>query len=222
MAFWDVIVNPLTALFSSIVLTIPSLIGAVIVLLVGYLVAFLAHWVVVELCSRAKLDHFIAKKTNMQRTIGAFSVSNFLALLAKWYTFILFLPAAANTLSGNMVNLANFLAYVGLWIPKLIAGLFVAAAGLMAANYVEIKLKDLKFKSAGFLGGVSKWVIIFFAGLMALNQIGFNVRVAENTFLLIVAGVVLAVSLAVGISCGVALQDDAKKILKSISKKIKA
>lgn len=222
MAFWDVLVKPLTELFNSIVSVVPSLIGAIVVLVVGFLVAHLAHWVVSELCKRAKLDSFIAKQTNIQKTIGAFSFTNFLALLAKWYTIILFLPAAANTLSGNMVNLANFLEYVALWIPKLIAGLVVAAAGLMAANYLEVKIHELKFKSAGFLAGFARWGVIFFVGLIALKQIGFEVRMAENTFLLVVAGVVLAISLAIGISCGVALQEDAKQLLKSMKKKIKA
>lgn len=220
MAFVEVLLNTLTSLVNSIVLIVPSLVAAVLVLLIGYIVALIADWVVVQVCTRVKLDKIIAQKTNLYKTVGAFSFTNFLALLAKWYTFILFLPAATNTLSGTMVHLANFLEYVALWIPKLIAGVVIAIAGLMAATYVGLKIRDLRFKSADLLAGAVKAFVVVFTALMALRQVGFDVGVAENSFLILLAGVVLAASVAVGISFGFALQNEAKDIIRAVKKKL--
>ena len=49
-----------------------------------------------------------------------------------------------------------------------------------------------------------------------LNQVGIEISLAENTFLIVLAGVMLAV----GIAFGLGLKDDARAIVKEIRKRI--
>ena len=61
------------------------------------------------------------------------------------------------------------------------------------------------------------WIISI---MIALEQIGVNISIAENTFLILVGAVALAFALAVGIGFGLAMKDEAKNILKQIKRKI--
>ena len=90
----------------------------------------------------------------------------------------------------------------------------------MAADYISMKIKDTKAKSAGIIATFTKIVIIIFVLLIALDQIGLKVSIAQSSFLIILAGIMLGIALMIGIGFGLGLKDEAKKAIKTIKKKI--
>ncbi len=212
------IVDPLYALWQGLVNVVPGIIAAIIILLFGYFVAVIIGNILEKVLVKIKLDSWALKKTNMTRVIGAFKLSHFLAVITKWYLFILFLPAAAHIIKLN--TLASFFYEVATWIPNVIVGVIIALLGLMAADYISLKIKDTKAKSAGLIAGFVKTVVIIFVFLIALDQIGLKVDIAQSSFLVVLAGVMLGLALMVGIGFGLALKEEAKKIIKSVKKKL--
>jgi hypothetical protein len=72
--------------------------------------------------------------------------------------------------------------------------------------------KAANIKSAGFLGAVTKWAIWIFAILAALLQLGIAVTFLQTLF----TGVVVALSLAFGLSFGLGGQTAAARYIEHL------
>lgn len=212
------IIQPLLRIWDGIISTVPGIVAAIIILIVGYLVAWAIGYAVDKALTQIKLDKWILEKTHMTKILGAFRLSHFLAVISKWYVFILFLPPAAGLI--QLQPLSVFLLSVALWIPNVILAVIIGIVGFMAAHYTEWKILETKAKTAHIISYTAKIVIIIFTLLIVLDQIGVKIAIAQTSFLIILAGVMLAVALMLGIGFGTAFKDEAKKIITDVKKKI--
>ena len=212
------IIEPLFSIWNSIVTVIPGLLGAILVLVFGYLVGVLFGRFVQEVLDRAKAEKWLVEKTNLVSVLGYFKLSKFVGLIVKWYVFILFLPPAASII--QLAPLATFLLAVASWVPSVIAATLLALVGIMSAKYVEKKISETKAKAADLLGSLAKVVIVVFTALMVLDQLGVRVAVAQTSFLIILAGIMLGLALMLGIGVGLAFKDEANHIIKDVKKKL--
>ncbi len=210
------VISPIKNLIWSFWSALPNVVSAVLVLVVGYIISVLVGWVISSALGKIHFDKWIAKSTNFNKIFGNVSITSLLTLIAKWSTFVLFFGPAANMLSDKMVSLSNFLTSVQLWIPNLIAAVLVALVGFVAADYVAMHIAGSRAKGASVVAGFAKLVIRIFAALIALNQVGVDVSIAENSFLIILAGIMLAI----GLGFGAALKDDAREMLNSFKRKL--
>ncbi len=210
------IMNALGEVLLGILNVIPGLIAAVIVLLVGYIIGWIVYRVLDKLFDKIKFDEYIIKRTGLNEKVGNLRLGHILAVISKWYIFILFLTPAASLVKLN--TLSNFLLELNFWIPSLIAALLIILFGILAATYVGQKIEHVKMKSAAGVAHIAKMVVMIFMILLALDQIGLKLSLAHNTFLIILGGIMLAFSLAVGIGYGMALRETAQKRLKDLKK----
>ncbi|MEM4263730.1 MAG: hypothetical protein QW666_02430 [Candidatus Woesearchaeota archaeon] len=212
------IMGPLLSLWDSVINSVPGIIGAIIILIAGYIVAMIISYIVDKVLDRIQFDKYVLEKTSASKTIGKFRLGHFLAIITKWYVFILFLPPAAGLVS--MPSLSTFLLTVALWVPNVILAVVIALIGIGVAMYVDTKIKETEAKAAGVLALFAKVVIYIFTALIVLDQIGVKVAVAQSSFLIILAGIMLAIALVVGLGFGFAFKDEAKSIIKDIKKKL--
>lgn len=212
------IIEPLFSIWNSIVNIVPGLVGAIVVLVFGYLVGVLFGRFVQEVLDRAKAEKWLVEKTNLVAVLGYFKLSKFVALITKWYVFILFLPPAASIV--QLAPLATFLLALASWVPSVIAATLLALIGLMSAKYVEKKISETKAKAADLVGSVAKVIIVIFTVLLVLDQVGVRVAVAQTSFLIILAGVMLGIALMTGIGFGLAFKEEASHIIKDVKKKL--
>jgi len=210
------VVGPIKELIWSFWSALPNVFSALLVLIVGYVISVLVGWIISGALDKIHFDKWVAKSTNFNKIFGNVSITNLLTIIAKWSTFVLFFGPASDMLSDKMVTLSNFLSNVQLWIPNLIAAVLVALVGFVAADYVALHIAASKAKGASVVAGFAKLIIRIFAALIALSQVGVDVSIAENSFLIILAGIMLAI----GIGFGAALKDDARAMLNSLKKKI--
>lgn len=210
------ILDPLQALGQGVVLALPGLLAGVVILLFGYLVAALVALAVKKVVLRVQLDKWLLERTDLRSVVGRFDLGAVVHSVTKWYVFILFLPAAADVI--QLMGLSELLRGLALWIPNLIAAVVLALLGYVAAEYTAGEIAATRAKGSSVVADVVWGVIIVFVGIMALQQVSVAVSLAESTFLLLVAGVVFAISLAVGLGFGLALKDDAALQLKRLKK----
>src|SRR3990172_6124903 len=206
MALIEEVTSPFLRLAYGFIDAIPCVVAAILILIIGYIVAWVLGRVVGGVLARVKFDQWVLHKTNMSRVVGDFRLSHFLELITKWYVFILFLPAAANVINLGIIQ--NFLLDVALWIPQVILAVVIGLIGIMAADYVGMKIGETRAKAADVLASAAKIVIYIFTAIIVLDQIGVKIELAANSVLIILSGIMLGLALMFGIGFGLAMQSE--------------
>ncbi|MEM7712803.1 MAG: mechanosensitive ion channel [Cyanobacteria bacterium P01_A01_bin.68] len=119
--------------FNQIVAIVPSLLGAVLLLLVGWIVASIAKAIVRGILNRTSIDNRIA--ASLTGRSDAPQVENFVAGFVFWVVLLIFIVAVLDTLQLKVASqpLASFLNTIGDFLPKLFgAGILLGAAWLIA------------------------------------------------------------------------------------------
>ncbi len=212
------IIEPLVSIWTSIIGTVPGIIGALIVLVFGYLVGTVLGRVVENLLHKMRIEKWVLEKTNITSVLGYFRLSHFIGLITKWYVFMLFLPPAASII--RLTPLSYFLLELARWIPQVILAVVIALIGVMAADYVGFKIRDTRARAAELLASAAKVIILVFTALIVLDQVGVRIAVAQTSFLIILSGLMLGVSLMLGIGFGLAFKDEAKGIIREVKRKL--
>lgn len=207
------LLNPLINLWNSFVNILPGLVAAIIILIIGYLIAFIIGHAIKLVLQKLGLDNKLAK-AKVSKAIGYTHMSAVIGEIIKWYIFVIFIQAAVDVLQLGALSI--ILNQFAMWLPNVIAAVIVVLFGLIFAHYVAIKIEEhSKVKGIGTLAKGLKIVIIFIVIVIALEQIGVDVSILKNGFLLLIAGIALAIGLAFGHG-GKKHADEAMKKLKRI------
>ncbi len=210
------LVNPVTLLGYSLLNFIIGLILAAVIVALGYVVSWAVHWVVKKAFDQAKIDKWL-QKNNLDKSIGYASVSSLGASLIRWYIFLIFLVPAVSYLA--LGELTGLLLDIVRWLPNVIVAVAIMLFGLVVSDFVADKMSKAKGPAIKHLNNVTRILIIVFVAVVALQEIGIYLRLAESTFLIILTGVVLALSLALGIGFGLGAREEAAVIVKQWRKK---
>ena len=210
------LLDPLTVIIQNVVTMLPGILAGLIILIFGYLVANLVAYAVKKVVVKMQLEKWLFDKTDLKSVTGKFDLGTFAHTLVKWYIFVFFIGEAADIV--QLVGLSELLRGIASWIPSLIAAVILALLGYIAAEYASSQIVATRAKGAHAIADLAWGVIMVFAGIMALQQVSVAVSLAENTFLLLVAGVIFAVALALGLGFGLALKDEASVQLKKLKK----
>jgi len=210
------IINPLSAVWYSLVGQLPGIVAAVIVLIVGGFVAVILGHALRVVLEKLRVDDYV-RKTRLTKTIGHTHVPAVAGEIFKWYIIILFLQQAVSLV--NLGTLSTLLGQFVAWLPSVIVAVIIVLFGIAVANYVYYKTwEHSKQKGVKASAGILKAVIIFMVLLMALRQIGVDVGILEHTFLLIVGALAIGIALALGIGLGLGLRKESESIIKEIRK----
>lgn len=211
-----IILNPLYTLWNSFVNILPGLLAAILIIILGYAVAYLIGHGLKLLLQKLGVNRAV-EKSELTRAVGPTNVSAVIGEITKWYIFIIFLGVAADLLQlGSLSDLLNEFV---LWLPNVIAAIIVLFVGIALAYYIEMKvLENTKMKGMRAVAGITKVVMIILAVLVALEQIGVTVSILENTFLIIIGAIGLGIALALGIGLGLGLRESSKKIIEDVRK----
>jgi small-conductance mechanosensitive channel len=209
-------------LFYGLVWFIPNLVVAIIIFVVGWLIGAGLGRVVAQVVTSLKIDSALKSvgvESITKRAGVELSAGKFLGALVKWFFIIVFLVAALDVLGLSQVN--AFLSTVVLgYLPNVIAAVLILLIAAVVANVakdvVASSARAANIRSAGFLGSVARWSVCIFAILAALAQLS----VAEAFVQTLFTGIVVAVSLAIGLAFGLGGQDAAAKYLASLKGEI--
>jgi hypothetical protein len=210
-------------LFYGVIAFIPNLVIAVIIFIVGWLVGAGVGRVVEQVVNSLRVDQAL-KATGLERVLSraGFTLSSgkFLGELVKWFFIIVFLVASLDVLGLTTVNL--FLTEVVLgYLPQVIVAVLILLVAAVIAEtmgrVVEGSAKAASLQAAGFLGKVTRYAIWVFAFLAALAQLNVASAFVQTLF----TGVVIAVSLAVGLAFGLGGQRAAERYIDRLSAEFK-
>lgn len=201
---------------------LPELVIALVIFVVGWIVAALIGRVVDQVVQAIKLDKALSSAgldTVLDRAGFSLNSGRFIGGLVKWFFIVVFLVAALDVLGLSQVNL--FLQDVVLdYLPRVIVAVLMMLVAVVIADVMQKLVvgsaRAAEMKSAAFLGTLTKWAIWVFAFIVVLAQLG----IAEQFLLTLFTGVVVALSLAFGLSFGLGGQQAAGEMIGKIRKEI--
>lgn len=214
----DVLALSFQNLWVGVVNFVPNLVVALVILVLGWLIGALLGRAVAQVFRSLKVDDALRRAgfENFLRRGGVHLDSGaFLGALVKWFVVIVFLVAAFDVLGLAQVNL--FLQEVVLgYLPRVLAAALVllvgGVVGDIAGRIVVTAAMTAGVRSAHFAGAIAKWAVWVFAILVALSHLGIATAFSQTLF----TGVVIAISLALGLSFGLGGQEAASRYIERL------
>jgi hypothetical protein len=219
----DVLSASLKGVWLGIASFIPTFLAALIIVIIGWVIGAILCKFVAQIIRLARVDSAlraagvegIVEKAGFKLNSGMF-----VGKLVEWFFIVAFLVAAFDVLGLSQVT--AFLRDVVLgYLPQVIvAALIILVAAVVAEATQKVVVgmaKAANAKSANFAGKMVKWAIWIFAILAAIMQLGIAVSFINTLF----TGVIIAVSLAVGLAFGLGGQDAAARYIEKIKEDIR-
>lgn len=199
---------------------VPSFLGAIIIFLVGWIVASVVGKATTQLVSVLKIDKLFESagaNSFINRAGFKLNVSGFVGGLIKWFIIVVFLMASLQIVGLTQVN--NFLQEAVLYyLPKVvIASLVLIIATILAdamKKLVSASAQAANIRSANMLGSVTSYAIWIFAFVIALSELG----IASAFMQILFTGLIAALALALGLAFGIGGKEAAARAIENISK----
>jgi hypothetical protein len=192
----------LQATFASLVAFLPHLLGAAVILLVGWLLARLLEKATDAVLERLKFDAALERggvRAALKRTGTKLDPSSLLARLVFWAVMLMAILMAANAL--GLTAVAAMFDRIVAFIPNVIVAVLIVVIGMLIGEFV----KDLIAASMGTVGGgmtlskVAKAAIVTLSIFMALDQLQIAHNIVTMAFTLMLGALALAAALAFGL-----------------------
>ncbi len=199
--FWEQIWGDF---LSAAVVWLPRLAGALVLLVVGWLIARLVQFLLRNLLGRLGLDR-LAERAGISAVFTDAgldpSIASLISRVVYWIVLLVFVIAASESLGlpGVVETLSGLVAY----LPSVLAAALILLLGTLLARVVGDAVGTLAVQAgvaAGpLLGQVVRYVIIGFAVILTLEQMGIETTLLLATAIAIIAATALALALAFGI-----------------------
>jgi hypothetical protein len=197
-------------LWTTIQTLMPLLLGALATLLVGWLAAIVLRWLIHRFGKG--LDAIVAI---IQRSLGhevsrsRWSFSSLVGDIVFWITIAFAISAAAEQI--GMVLFSNWVLSLLGYLPRVLIGFFILLIGYLISRGIQQLVTDATaatgFRYGAYLSQLIAGLILAFTLLLALDQLGLNVKMFEVIITTAVAALFLGVALAVGIGSADAVRN---------------
>ena len=194
----NALLQPLQDALSRFFSFLPQLVGAIIILIIGYIVAKVLQAVVGRVLQGIGFDGWMEKggiKQFFDRAQTNYTPATVIGRLVFWFVFIIALTMAADALGIPQVS--EVLGQLIAFIPNIIAAILILILAALLANFVSGIVRGAT--GSGLLASVAQYAIIVYAAFAALTQLGIAVQLTANTFLILLGAVALAAALAFGL-----------------------
>ncbi len=199
---------------------VPSLIIAIIIFAIGWILAVLIEKLIEHLFKALKVD--AALKTAglediIKRAGHSLNSGLFIGALVKWFIIVVFLIASFDVLGLTQVTM--FLRQVVMYLPQVIVAVLVLMVAMVVGTAMEkiviASSRATNMRSAEMLGHITRWAIWIFAILTAL----FNLGIAPSIIQTVITAVFAGGALAIGLAFGLGGKEYAQKVIEKTMKK---
>jgi hypothetical protein len=200
----NAILTPLQNLVTQIYAFLPNFFAMLLILIMGFIVGFLAKRVLILFLKLVKFDRlsFRIGFNNLLSKAGIrHTASEVFGVFIYWILFFVFIMLALNALKVQALDI--LISQFFLFVPKLFAGLLIFFVGYLISVFIERAVliaavnAELHFARA-LARGAQLLALVFFLAI-ALEQLGIGRNIVIAAFSLIFGGIVLAIALALGL-----------------------
>ena len=198
---------------------LPELIGAIIIFVVGLIIARLLKAGAMKLLKLVRFDS-AGEKTGVKGFLEKGNItttpSEIVGSLIYWFIMILVIIASFDALGLPIVS--DLLNKVFIYIPNVVAAVIILTLGLLFGNLISAVVhtaaSNAGLTTAEGLGKAALYAIIIFSGAVALIQLGIGEEIVASAFKIIFGCTALALALAFGLGGKEMAADYLKKWLE--------
>jgi len=198
------LVNAMSTMWGSVAVFIPRLFGALVVVLLGFVVAKLLDTLLSKLLAKIGLDRLMGG-TGLTKLLGRVGiqvpVSTLVGKIVYWFVLLIFLVSAADSLGLERVS--STLDVFALYLPKVFGAALIMLAGVLLAqlanSLVRGAAEGVGLDYANGLGRIAQWLVIIISISVAIGQLEVKTDLLNNVIAIVLISVGLAVALALGL-----------------------
>jgi len=199
----DVFATSLQGLWYGFISTVPTILIAIIVFIIGWAVGATLCRAITHLIDALKIDRLF-KGTGVEEALARagwhLHIGRLLGELVKWFVIIAFLRASLELLGLQQVN--AFLLEVLRYLPQVFVAALVLVAGVILSDFVRKLITGsaaiANIRSSQMLGAVAYYAIWILAIVTALDKLGIFQYFGHIVF----SGIILMVAVAFGLAFG--------------------
>ena len=208
------IVNALNDAVRLILTFIPRVVGFLVILIVGLILATLVSRALTLVLRKVGFDR-MANRIGLSRFEQRMGITldpaGILGEIVYWFILLIFLVPAADALGLPAVS--NILNTLVAYIPNVFVAILVLFLGTLAATFVADLVRgavaSANIGSPRIFAGIARWAIIGFSALVALEQLQISTPLINELF----GGIVAAMAIAFGLAFGLGGQEAARRWL---------
>jgi len=202
---------------------LPNILTSILILVSGFIIAWIIRIVLGKIAKLLKIDRFFNNAgiaRNLEKSGIKKSPVKVLRQLLYWTIVFIFTIFALIFLKVPVME--NLLERFFLFLPNVFIASLLLIIGYLIANFVGrvilITQVNAGVKSAGILSRAVRIIIIIFAFAMAVEQLGIGRETVLIAFAITFGGIVLALSIALGLGGKDIAKDFLEKKFKGSSK----
>jgi len=224
MSNWQVVLlEPAKAVLSQISQFLINVLLVVIILIIGWIIAKVIKTLVTKLLRAIKLDQ-LSDSIDLDSILAkggiSYSLSELIGVICYWLALLITFVVAVNAVGLTVA--ADLLNRIVLYVPNIIAAVFILILGMFAAtllsNIVKTAANNAGLSQARLLGKVVEVAVIIFAVAITLEQLGIAAKIIELTITVLLASLGLSVALAFGLGC----KDIAARFISDLVENLKS
>ncbi|HAE82205.1 MAG TPA: small-conductance mechanosensitive ion channel [Ktedonobacter sp.] len=212
--FGEAVISALGHALDIVLVFVPLLLGFLLILLVGYIIAAALSKAVTFLLRKIGFDNLANRigLSRLEQNMGVrLDAAGILGKIVFWFIFLVFLVPATNALGLTAVSgiLNTMIAY----IPNVFVAILVLFLGTLAATFVADIVRgataSTNIGNSNLFANVARYAIIGFAALIALEQL----QIAPALLNILFTAIIGALAIAFGLAFGLGGQDAARRWL---------
>ena len=181
---------------------LPRLIGFLIILFIGWLIARAVKAVLVKALEGVGVDRALAGGSAgpyVDRVLPDARVSEIIGRLAFWFIFLGALAIAVSQLGIGALD--NFLQAIAAYLPNVVVAILIfVVAGVLATAASGFVSRTFGDSATGKIAGVGAPILIMgIATFMILDQLRIAPTIVEITYIALLGSVALGAALAFGL-----------------------
>jgi len=210
------------SVWTSFITSLPKVFGAIIIFVIGLVLAYWAKRFVVQILKTLSLEK-VSKSLGVEKFLKKadvkLSLTDLIGAVVNWLIVFVFFLAAVDILGLSSVSriLTNILSY----IPNIIAAALIFGVGYFVAGIVDGvvrgALASVDHDVAKPVGKIARWLVIVISFFAAADQL----QIARGLITTFFQGLTYTIVLVVGLSVGLGAKDLVSKVLDDWYEKIK-
>lgn len=217
-----IVQDQIRTMFNKTATFVPTLVAVLVILIVGWLIANIIKAAVTRGLKLSKVD-LLSDKSGFTNLLWKgeikYSLSELVGQIVYWIIMLVVFITAINAF--GLTETAKLLDQVVLYIPNVIAAVFILVLGLFLATVLETIVRTTAI-NAGLgaskaLAKAVKIIVGIFVVVIALEQLGIATNVINTTITIVLA----SIGIALGISFGLGCKDIAGKFVHELIDKVK-
>jgi small-conductance mechanosensitive channel len=200
----DVFLASVTSFWTQLAGFVPQLLAAMLLLLLGWLVAKVIRAGMVRLLRALQFDR-LSERSGIEAFLKqgqlTVSLSGLLAGLVYWLIILIVIVTVSNSLGLHLV--AELFNRVVLYIPNVIVAILILVLGAILARFINrlvfAYLNNIGLQGALTISTLSEYAVLIFVFFVALEQLEIGRQLITAAFIIGFGAVGLALALAFGL-----------------------